>query len=222
MMHFYNNRVSTLGKRKGGMFLHYQERLFGYLGIVVCQYVPGRKSSSSLLSLLLLLLLPCSVLLLLACHCTGAGVLLGVARAFFLFPLRPGAAECYLWDSIFYLSYVQVGRAAVAQRSDYYYYYYYYYLLPPNRSSNGSVRLSRSPRPSSSSCWVWFPSPACVPVVMLPVSMSVVVSIVSTVIWLSSSSPPVSSLLSPDVVVLSLKPSSPIVKLPPSVKFDPP
>jgi hypothetical protein len=49
------------------MFLHYQECLFGYLGIV-CQYVPGRKSSSSLL-LSLLLLLPCSVLLLLACHC---------------------------------------------------------------------------------------------------------------------------------------------------------
>src|SRR5919109_5195099 len=68
MMHFYNNRVSTLGKRKGGMFLNYQKCLFGYLGIVVCQYVPGRKSSSSLLSLLLLLL-PCSVLLLLAYHC---------------------------------------------------------------------------------------------------------------------------------------------------------
>ena len=67
-MHFYNNRVSTLGKRKGGMFLNYQKCLFGYLGIVVCQYVPGRKSSSSLLSLLLLLL-PCSVLLLLAYHC---------------------------------------------------------------------------------------------------------------------------------------------------------
>ena len=50
------------------MFLHYQECLFGYLGIVVCQYVPGRKSSSSL-SLSLLLLLPWSVLLLLACHC---------------------------------------------------------------------------------------------------------------------------------------------------------
>src|SRR5215211_1873943 len=45
-MHFYNNRASTLGRRKGGMFLHYQECLFGYLGIVVCQYVPGRKSSS--------------------------------------------------------------------------------------------------------------------------------------------------------------------------------
>ncbi len=115
-MHFYNNRVSTLGKRKGGMFLHYQERLFGYLGIVVCQYVPGRKSSSSLLSLLLLLLLPCSVLLLLACHCTGAGVLLRVARAFFfLFLLRPSAAECYIWDSIFLAMFRSV---ALLLRSD--------------------------------------------------------------------------------------------------------
>jgi hypothetical protein len=42
---------------------------------------------------------------------------------FFLFPLRPGAAECYIWDSIFFLSYVQVSRAAVAQRPRYYYYF---------------------------------------------------------------------------------------------------
>jgi hypothetical protein len=44
---------------------------------------------------------------------------------FFLFLLRPAAAECYIWDSIFFLSYVQVSRAAVAQRSGYYYYYYF-------------------------------------------------------------------------------------------------
>jgi hypothetical protein len=88
---------------------------FGYLGMVVCQYVPGRKSSSSLLSLLLLLLLPCSVLLLLACHCTGAGVLLRVAIAFFLFLLRPSAAECYIWDSIFLAMFRSV---ALLLRSD--------------------------------------------------------------------------------------------------------
>jgi hypothetical protein len=41
---------------------------------------------------------------------------------FFLFLLRPGAAECYIWDSIFFLSYVQVSRATVAQRSGYYYF----------------------------------------------------------------------------------------------------
>src|SRR5215211_1873944 len=97
-----------------------------------------------------------------------------------------------------------------------------FYRPPPNRSSNGSVRLSRSPRPSSSSCWVWFPSPACMPVVMLPVVVSIAVSVVSAVVWSSSSSPAVFALLSPDVVVLSLKPSSPIVKLRPSVKFDAP
>lgn len=77
---------------------------------------------------------------------------------FFLFLLRPAAAECYIWDSIFFLSYVQVSRAAVAQQSG----YYYYYCPPPNRSSNGLVRFSRSPPPPS--CWVWFPPPACMPV----------------------------------------------------------
>jgi hypothetical protein len=41
---------------------------------------------------------------------------------FFLFLLRPAAAECYIWDSIFFLNYVQVSRAAVAQRSGYYYF----------------------------------------------------------------------------------------------------
>jgi hypothetical protein len=106
------------------MFLHYQECLFEYLGIVVCQYVAGRKSSSSLLSLLLLL--PCSVLLLLACHCHRRRAFSFEWRKFFfffLFLLHPAAAECYIWDSIFFLNYVQVSRAAVAQRSDYYYYF---------------------------------------------------------------------------------------------------
>lgn len=44
---------------------------------------------------------------------------------FFFFPflLHPGAAECSIWDSIFFLSYVQVSGAAVAQRSGYYYYF---------------------------------------------------------------------------------------------------
>jgi hypothetical protein len=42
---------------------------------------------------------------------------------FFLFLLRPAAAESYIKDSIFFLSYVQVSRATVAQRSVYYYYF---------------------------------------------------------------------------------------------------
>jgi hypothetical protein len=105
------------------MFLHYQECLFGYLGIVVCQYVPAESLFFFVVIVVVASALLCSSFAGLSLPPVPAFSLEWREFFFLLFVLRPAAAECYIWDSIIFLSHVQVSRAAVAQRSGYYYYF---------------------------------------------------------------------------------------------------
>jgi hypothetical protein len=125
-MHFYNNRASTLGRRKEGRDVPPLPRMSFWISWDSSMPICPRQK---VFFFFVIVIVVASALL-----CSSfAGLSLPPAPVFsfewreffflFLFLLRPAAAECYIWDSIFFLSYVQLSRAAVAQRSGYYCYF---------------------------------------------------------------------------------------------------